>query len=202
MSFARPLFLRVRSAISSVSPSSFGLSLVALVAVAGCGDPVAPPPQAAYFVSFLHPGVDCEIASHQMKLGDVSAMDRKAVVADGYGGADISCTVSGSGAFKVSDTTALDKGRSLTLDIPSISKNAKQATPARGFVAYASEKTVDTYTPDPMTPCNFFFADGSAEGVAAGKIWVQFDCPVVIAEASTCAMNGTALFENCATGTE
>jgi hypothetical protein len=199
MSFARPLFLRVRSVISNVGPSWFGLPIIALAGLAGCSDPVAPPAQAAWSISFIHDSSACEIASHNMMIGDVDDNDRRAVVVDGAGGAEIECTVTGSTSFKVSETSALHQGRALAMGIASISKNSKQATPAKGFVAYASEKTVDTYQPEVNTPCDFYFTDGTGQGVAAGKIWVSFNCPIVIAETSTCAMSGYAIFENCAT---
>jgi hypothetical protein len=198
MSFARPLALWVRSAIPRGCPSLVGLPIAALAALTGCSDPVAPPAQTGWTVNFQRTSVGCEIASHTMKVGDVNEKDRTKVIVDGKGGADISCTVKGSSSFAVTDTSALYQGRVLAMEIPSITKNAKQATPAKGVVAYASEITVDTYQPN-MTPCDFFFMDGTGEGVAAGKIWVAFNCPEVIGEMSTCAMSGAALFENCST---
>src|SRR5262245_3033093 len=79
MRFARPLFL-------------IGLPIVALATLTGCSDPVAPPAQAAWSVSLNHDSVACEIASHNMMVGDVNDHERKTVVVDGIKGAQVDCT--------------------------------------------------------------------------------------------------------------
>jgi hypothetical protein len=203
MSFARPLFENIRSAKPSIAPRFLGLPLIALAMLAGCSDPVPPAAQAAWSISFVDNGAECATKSHNTVIGDVTDSLRRVLVVDGVGGADIACTVSGTNSFRVSDTSALQQGRSLSLAIPSISKSAKETTPAPGSMLYSSEVTGgDGFQPPEGVPCNFYFVDGTQEGVAAGKIWVAFKCPEIIGDGGTqtCQISqGYAIFENCAT---
>lgn len=189
MSFARPF-----------TSKTLGLPLVALAILAGCSAPVPPSPQAAWKVTFSDTGPDCTIAQHNAVVGDVTDSLRRVLVVDGVDNADVQCTVSGNSSFRVSNTSALDQGRALSISIASITTTATQEMPATGSVAYSSERTGgDTYFGGDPTPCNFYFIPGTNEGVGPGKIWVAFDCPKVTSENSTCAISqGFAIFENCA----
>jgi hypothetical protein len=88
----------------------------------------------------------------------------------------------------------------LTLAIGSISASATLDAPATGAVAYTSDRTGgDQVVSDSADPCIFYFIPDSGEGVAAGKIWVAFECPKMLIDTSTgCGIRqGYAIFENC-----
>jgi hypothetical protein len=174
------------------------LPLVAVAGLAACGDPVPPTPQAAYFVNFSDPGATCPQNSHQSELGVVDAKTRTGLVVDGTNDTQVRCTVSGSGSFAV-DARAT-RADSLTISIPSISASATQAAPATGKVGYSSAETAgNQYAPPTDMPCQFYFQPGTPQSVAAGKLWVTFQCPQVIdGNGNQCRITeSVALFENC-----
>lgn len=165
-----------------------------------CSDPVPPTPRGAWSVSFVQKSaVDCKQAGHNTLVGSVTSNTKTAVVTDGTNGAHVSCTVSdlGNGNFSVSAQES-QADKFLNIVISSIAATATETAPAPGGIGYASANTVKTYTTDDMTPCNFYFVPNSGEGVAAGKVWVAFKCPAIVADGSTCEIQqGYAIFENC-----
>lgn len=174
------------------------LPLPALAFAAGCSDPVPPSPNAAWSVSFIDPGLDCAIKGHNEQVGQVDSHKKPTVVTDGIDGAEVQCTVKGDGTYSV-DGRARHKGRALSVKIASISSSATEEAPAAGIVSYSSANTAgDPYVSPPDTPCQFYFVKGSNEGVAKGKVWAAFKCPLVESEGSLCEITqGYVLFENC-----
>lgn len=167
----------------------------------GCADPVPQVPDGAWFVSTIQDDpTACHIAAHNDQVGDVNASERLAVETDGLKGAQISCTVSGSGTYSVNALATKD-GSTLNIVIPKITAKATQDSPAAGAVTYQSPKTVATYSGS----CNFYFTPNTPETVAEGKIWVSFSCDGLVAgeSMSTCPVKqGYAIFESCLTITE
>lgn len=165
-----------------------------------CSDPVPPTPRGAWTVSFVQQSaVDCKQAGHNSQVGAVTSNTKTSVITDGTDSTHVSCTVSdvGGGNFSV-NAEAQKSDKYLNIVINKISAAATEAAPATGGIAYASANTVKTYTSDAMTPCNFYFVPSSGEGVAAGKVWVAFKCPKIVADMSTCEIQqGYAIFENC-----
>jgi hypothetical protein len=159
----------------------------------------APPPQSAWSVVFVDPGIECAHAGHLAKVGDVTASEKASVVVSGDLNATVDCSVSeaGAGTFKVEGTAMrLDSG--LTIVIDQITASATPQSPAKGSIAYVSAKTVDTYLSSTGVLCDFYFLPGTPEGIAAGRIWAAFQCPSVEAEGSTCSIaESYVVFENC-----
>ncbi len=162
----------------------------------GCSDPVPPTPQGAYQVTFSSPSSTCGIQGHNAKVGYIDGLERSSVVVDGDG-ASVSCTVSGSGTFAVEAQITKDADN-LQIAVPAITSAATPMNPVKGRVAFASPTTVSNYVADKNHECNFYFLPGSKEGVGAGKIWVAFQCPEVVAQDSTCRLlESYVLLENC-----
>jgi hypothetical protein len=175
--------------------------VLALAALSGCSDPVPPTPQGAFSVSFSQPGAGCSIGSHNAAVGLVDDKNRTTIVVDGNDGADISCSVVGgtSGPFKV-DAQLVKEPNGLIIAIPSLSPKATKDAPSTGTVGFLSDRTAGkTYTSPTDTPCNFYFVPSTNEGVAAGKVWLAFNCPTLVSPPDQgCAISqGYAIFENC-----
>jgi hypothetical protein len=174
------------------------------MAVMACSSPVPPVPDGAWTVELVQgPNpAGCSIDGTNTMLGDVSDNMREAVVTNGQNDNSISCYVvaNSDGSFNIS-AQGEGNGASLSITIPSIQPSATKMTPATGSGAYASQATAgDAYSSTPASPCDFYFIPGSGEAVAAGKVWLAFNCPAVTSEMSTCEiLQGYALFENCST---
>ena len=87
-------------------------------------------------------------------------------------------------------------------DTPADANAFKSITFSGSAVNFHSETTaLGTYSSG-ETPCNFYFADGTNQDVAAGRVWITFDCPEVTSETSRCELGDSyVIFENC-TGAE
>jgi hypothetical protein len=175
---------------------SLTLGTVAVTSI-GCSDPVLPTPQGAWAATFQSVA-GCQISSHNAKVGDIDGTNRGSVLVDGTDSATVSCTVSGSTSFSV-DASASRKGSALSIVIPSLSPKATIDDPSKGTVSYSSPQTVKAYYADQDHQCDFYFAEGTKQRVAAGQVWVSFRCPAIIGEnKDTCGiMESYALFENC-----
>lgn len=169
--------------------------LVAFALLGGCSDPVPPTPQGAFNIQFTDTGVDCPIASHRSEVGTISDSKKTAVVIDGVEGATVSCSVSGAGPFNVSAKIVLGSD-GITLSIPAINAGATQMSPAAGSLSFFSDRTAgDAFS---SSKCNFYFKEGTGEGVAGGKLWVSFVCPEVIESTNKCGLSESHLIlENC-----
>ncbi|MDC0747678.1 hypothetical protein [Polyangium mundeleinium] len=169
--------------------------LVAFALLGGCSDPVPPTPQGAFNVQFSKTGATCPIASHKSEIGTISASTKTAVVIDGVEGATVTCSVSGAGPFSVSAQLRLGSD-GINLSIPAINVGATEASPATGSLAFFSDRTAgDAFS---SSKCNFYFKEGTGEGIASGKIWVSFVCPEVVESTNTCGIAESHLIlENC-----
>lgn len=169
------------------------LAIPALLALlSGCSDPVPPIPEGGFEVQFQNPGGgQCNINSHNVKMGIVNAAARSELIADGNG-ASVSCGVSASSI----SASAFQNPNSLTIDVGSITPEATIDAPATGVLSYASGTTAGVFVSPPETPCNFYFEDGQT--IQAGDVWVSFDCPTVTSEGQDCRiLKGFAAFTNC-----
>lgn len=173
-----------------------GFSAIVSVAAIGCDEAAAPLPQGGWAVSFLNGGGTCNINSHNAAVGEVSQSIANKIVQEGQNGADVTCTVTPSGAgFRV-EAQAILGGASLAIAIPEITKDATATAPATGSAAFISSQTQNVFS-SIAKPCNFYFSD-PAEGVSAGAIWVAFDCPSIEFQDHECKIStGFAKFINC-----
>lgn len=165
----------------------------------GCTEPVPPSAQGAYLVFFQDTGVDCPQKSHQGVVGAMTKNTRTTLAVDGVDGADVSCTVSGSGNGPYAVDATISVGtNTLVVTIPAISKGTTSAMPAKGQVGFQSLDTADTYGTPNDALCDFYFIEGTPESVDPGKIWVAFQCPKIVNQMSTCALaESFVLLENC-----
>ncbi|MRG98124.1 hypothetical protein [Polyangium spumosum] len=169
--------------------------LVALALLGGCSDPVPPTPQGAFSVQFSDTGVDCSIASHRSEAGDIDASKRTTVLVDGVEGASVTCSVSGTGPFDVSAKIFFGSD-GINLSIPAINVGATEMSPATGALSFFSDRTAgDAFS---SSQCNFYFKEGTGQGVAAGKLWVSFACPEVVESQNKCGITEShVIIENC-----
>jgi len=175
--------------------ASLAFPLVAFAFLGGCSDPVPPTPQGAFSVQFSDTGMNCSIASHRSEAGLVDASTKEKVLIDGMEGAKVSCSVSGSGPFDVSAQIVLGSD-GITLSIPAINAGATVDSPAKGALSFFSDRTAgDAFS---SSSCNFYFKEGTGQGVASGKLWVSFACPEVIESTNTCGITEShVILENC-----
>jgi hypothetical protein len=169
------------------------LAVPALVAtLCGCSDPVPPIPQGGFEVQFQNPGGgQCNINSHNVKMGTVNAAARSELVSDGAG-ASVSCSVSASSI----SGSAFENPNNLTIDVPSITPETTIDAPATGVVSFSSGTTAGVFVSPPEAPCNFYFQEGQT--IQAGDVWVTFDCPTLTSEGQSCRiLKGFAAFTNC-----
>lgn len=177
--------------------SVLGFLGVGLVLLSGCSDPVPPTPRGAWTVSFADTGIECQHGGHNAKVGDVGPSTKNAVVVDGTEGANVDCRVSPKGSGFFVDASLQQSDKFLTILIDGISTAATETAPVKGGIGYSSANTVDTYTTTTMDKCDYYFVP-SAQGIAAGRVWVSFKCPRLEAEGSFCSIQqGYAIFENC-----
>ena len=182
-------FSRLALAVCSTS--------VLAVFAAACSDPVPPTPQGACKADLLSNGGACLITSQEVALGSVTASTKdRVLVANGPESADVACQVTGMSSFNVSASITVS-GEGIQISIPSISSSATKMAPAKGSVVFSSKQT-GAYSSDSKTPCDFYFTQGTSQGVASGKVWVSFMCPAIVNGMSTCEMaESFAIFENC-----
>jgi hypothetical protein len=173
---------------------AFGLSLCAI----GCSDPVAPIPAGGWSAAFQHTSGTCNINAHNAGVGQVSSDGKTVLVTDGIDDASVVCSVTpaSGGTFNV-QASATKNGQNVSISIKGMSKTATATAPVQGTVAYVSPTTADNFTSPGDAPCNFYFVDGTKETIAAGNIWVAFECPKIADTNNVCALTGYAKFENC-----
>lgn len=168
------------------------LPLVALPLLGGCSDPVPPTPQGATQVNFSFVS-GCNVAAHREEIGTISATTRTKVNVDGVDGTKVTCAVTGSGPFEV-DALITQGSNTLSVYVPSISPGATAMDPAKGSVQWQSHVTAGAFGGS----CDFYFTEGTAQGVASGKIWAAFSCPSVVGNSTTCAIaESYVILENC-----
>ena len=179
-----------------------------LLACFGCSDPVPPTPQAAFSVTFLDSGPDgsqgCEVTGHNATLGDVTPTTKDKLIKNNVEGAEVECSVTGSGSFNL-DLSAFQGSNGLFITVaglkPRGSGGPTRDNPAPGTVGFHSSTTALEVYASSGTGCNFYFADDSNQDVAAGRVWLTFNCPEIVQSMSKCELGDSyAIFENC-TGT-
>ncbi len=148
----------------------------------------------------------CTIEDNTAEVGTVTDTNIGRTVVDGTMDANkntisVMCVVSGSSNFAVT-AQATEGAQILSITIPSISASASLSSPAPGSISYESAATADNAFGG---SCNFYFDGGmgSAPPVAAGRIWVAFQCPSLQSGMTMCSVNqGYAVFEDCLTEAE
>lgn len=159
----------------------------------GCSDPVPPIPEGGWEVQFTNPGGgDCNVNSHNEKMGTVNATAKSELKQDGAN-VSVACSVSASSV----SASGFEEVKNLDIEVGSITAEATKDNPATGSVSFASGTTAGTsYVSDADNPCNFYFLEG--QGIQDGEVWLSFDCPAVTAEGQTCRIvQGFAAFRNC-----
>ncbi|WP_437586837.1 hypothetical protein [Sorangium sp. So ce1000] len=173
------------------------LGLLPLLGLA-CSDPASPTPRGGYTMNFADPGAACSAPGHLATLGEVSSAQKVRLVTDGDDDAVVDCSVSGSGSFSVS---AMARNRAeaaeIHVKIDGITPAATRDAPVSGSISFSSAKTGgQTFYSDPETPCQFWFE--GKQGVDAGKIWVNFECPAMLNEGEICQLRlGVLAFDGC-----
>ena len=182
--------------------SRFALAVVSTSALAvfamACSDPVPPTPQGACHASLLSNGGACTITSQEVDLGSVTATGKDEVlVAGGVEKAEVTCQVTGTSSFVVTASVSVS-GEGIQISIPKIDSSATKMVPAMGSAVFNGKNTGNAYKSTSEDQCAFYFAQGTGQGVASGKIWVSFACPKVVGGMSTCELaESYAIFENC-----
>lgn len=185
------------------------LSILLSLSLAGCGGDERPPrdtspkgpdgtePMGAINMEvYAEQSQTCPPGNIHIDIGTVNSSPAVLVV-DGFEGAKVTCSVVKSGgAFKASGS--IEQGdlawafTDLTADGPS----------AIAQVEFTDPKAGTRYLSNVAKPCVFQFAPGSLQGVDAGHIFVQFDCPDLVSVAdptNTCSSRyGYVRLENCA----
>jgi len=175
-----------------------------LLALSGCSDPepqrsTGPLADGAFKVVFgTAMGGGCIIKPHVAQVGEVTENKIGSLLTSGQQGAEVSCSVLGSGGEFSAEVSIFDSGDSLTVDLPKLTLSATEADPASGSVVLVTAQTVKPYTSPPAEPCAFFFT--GKEEVAAGRLWVSFSCPLLenASTGSSCGLGASVLaVQNC-----
>jgi hypothetical protein len=173
-------------------------------AFAGCSTPIPIVPKGAWAVSFIQPNaIDCQIANHNMAIGEVSADQRANLLEDGEdltAGDDstavsVSCEVIANGGTFSFSASESANGAILSLSVPELSPSATKDKPSKGVVLYQSINTANSFS---QSDCSFYFLKG--QSVAEGEVFLTFDCDKIAASGgNVCQINpGYAAFEKCA----
>lgn len=170
-----------------------GLAVCALTMIAGCEDDPPPLARGGWTVTFVSGGADCSLSNHTANVGNVTS-DKKDLKTNGADDSDIECQVSSSSI----GGSAFRKSSNLDITVGSISADATSDNPATGTVFFVSPNTIDGFASPAETPCEFWFDEGTDQGIQPGEAWFAFRCPVVESEGRQCAIQqGYAAFENC-----
>ncbi len=179
-------------------------SVVAALTALGCSDSKPTPAQGA---SHLALGFS---STSSCPVGNVTAWsiptDGKtsetvvgAQVANGSGGASVSCSVTASGdGFVVTG--------SLALGAVNFSVQAGKLGPSSTGPGLEGTATIYHYAAESGslkgTGCTLTANETQAAQIAPGRVWANFSCDPFVTSAATgtCAANGTFVFGNCAGG--
>lgn len=168
----------------------------------GCSEPAPIIARGAWAVQFVDTGVDCQIANHNVGVGEVSADKRTTLVDDETNDTTVGCTVIDNGGSFYFDAAESNKaGNVLTIVVSDLPSGATKDNPATGTVSYRSSNTQAQFS---STECIFYFKEGTGQSVKAGNIWVTFECPEIAAGIdNVCQIQvGYAAFENCSSKEE
>lgn len=177
-----------------------GVATTFAIAFAACSQPAPLIPKGAWSLVFIDPGPECQIAGHNVSIGEVSADSRTLLVeddnVDGSVTTSVLCSVvDDGGTFHVSANASNTAGNVLTL-IVDIAAGATKDSPSKGTISYMSPNTATTFT---SQECNFYFLDGTGQGAKAGQVWMTFDCPTITEDIdNVCQIQiAYAAFEQC-----
>jgi len=163
----------------------------------GCEDPPPPTPAGGFDVRLQDSGQTCGLATHFSTLGAVGASGDPELVSNGAsGGVQVTCTVeSVSGGFHIS--TNLDDKATLQINVPVISAENLEDSPAEGTVNYVSTDTGGQVYSS-QTPCLFWTVPDNGQFVRAGEAWLNFSCDEVENEGDVCRIAESYLaIRNC-----
>jgi hypothetical protein len=169
---------------------------LASVALLACEEPPLPVPAGAFYLELRDSGADCNLVTHEARVGVIGNSGSPELVTSGIDGTDVTCSVTGEGSFEVKAT--VDAAPFVQITVNGFSKSATEDAPVQGTLSYASSDTGgDTYS---SSSCNFWLGSDD-QTVAAGKVWLSFQCDAVGSEGNTCEIfEGYLAVENC-TGT-
>lgn len=172
----------------------------------GCSEPAPLVPKGAWSLVFVDTGPGCQIAGHNVSIGEITADKRQTLVKDQNVEGNVTTTVvcsvvDNGGSFYFDAAESNSAGNVLTLIVPEISTSATKDSPAKGTVSYMSPNTATTFS---STDCNFYFIDGTGQGAKAGSIWLTFECPSISAASdNVCQIQiAYAAFEQCVSEAE
>ncbi len=176
-----------------------GTLIVCSVALLGCGDPVPPPAEAAATVSIgapinPDPGSACSLPPHVTIFGaPPDATSSGDTLVDGDDGADVRCTVTGSGSYSFSGS--VKQGRQsfgVTGEVTPGGTGTGTANMFDSVMAISLASPADV-------PCTFYVNQGSLT-VESGAIWAGFSCPKFSNSGQTgiwCQASGFFVFKSC-----
>jgi hypothetical protein len=120
---------------------------------------------------------DCPPGNVHIDIGTVNAAP-PVVLEDGEDGAAIACSVVPDGN-KLRASGSLKRG----MVAFSFSDLVTDGSSAIGSVAFTDPASGVRYASVDGKPCVFQFAPGTAQGIQAGKVFVQFDCSNLVSDA-------------------
>jgi hypothetical protein len=120
---------------------------------------------------------DCPPGNVHIDIGAVNAAP-PVVHEDGEDGAAVACSVVAEGS-KFNASGSLKRGM-IAFGFSDLVTNGSSAI---GSVEFTDPATGVRYAATDGMPCVFQFAPGTAQGVEAGKIFVQFDCSNLVSDA-------------------
>lgn len=174
---------RLQSRRRNASPFAVAAFAAVLAAsFAGCSEPAPLIPRGAWSLVFIDPGPECQIAGHNVGIGEVSADKRTTLVEDQHVDDTVTTSVlcsviDNGGTFYFDAAESNSAGNTITLIVPELPANATKDQPAKGTVSYQSaQNTATTFS---SQECNFYFLEGTGQGVKAGEVWLTFDCPTI-----------------------
>lgn len=196
----------IRTARRAVSLAAAGCLAAGLAATfTGCGQTTPVIPEGACQINFVNPSqLQCQIASHNMVIGEVSADQRANLVEDQEKEGDYTVSLTCSvvpvdGGFKISASLAKDNGSYVTLSVPTLNPKASKDSPSEGVVLYQSLNTAKSFSD---SKCKFYFLPG--QSVVAGEVFFTFECDAISAGADNiCTLQPSyAAFRLCETTEE
>lgn len=137
----------------------------------------------------------CPPGNVHINIGNAQSAPPQTVV-DGRDGASVGCAVVPSGD-KLAASGSIEQAE-LVFSFGGVETDGASAL---GNVSFRDPAGGTLYESAPGSPCVFQFAPGTEQGVAPGRIQVQFDCPSLVSEedaTAACASRyGYLLLENC-----
>lgn len=178
-----------------------GVTAVLATTFAACSEPAPLIPKGAWSLVFIDTGSGCQIAGHNVGIGEVTADKRQTLVEDGNVDGTVNTSVicsviDNGGSFYFDAAESNSAGNVLTLIVNELPSDASKDKPAKGTVSYMSPNTAATFS---SQQCDFYFIDGTGQGVQPGNVWLTFECPTIsAAQDNVCQIQiAYAAFEQC-----